>query len=163
MSQIDSNEYLPLGKVFGFLTKKYIGVVADKMSETPVAKYYFPLLTIGLNSGKISQQELADHLLTDKVSLVRVLDSLEKDELIERITNPNDRRQHLLKITEKGFPWIEKIQGIMQESDEVFLSFIAAEHRVCFRNELNKLCNSVKNVPAEEIELFYNRTKESNL
>lgn len=163
MSQIDSNEYLPLGKVFGFLTKKYIGVVADKMSETPVAKYYFPLLTIGLNSGKISQQELADHLLTDKVSLVRVLDSLEKDELIERITNPNDRRQHLLKITEKGFPWIEKIQGIMQESDEVFLSFIAAEHRVCFRNELNKLCNFVKNVPAEEIELFYNRTKESNL
>ncbi len=163
MSNIQTNEFLPLGKVFGFLTKKYIGIVAEKMSKTSVSRYYFPLLTIGLNSGKISQQELADHLLMDKVSLVRVLDALENDGLIERIINPSDRRQHLLKITERGFPWIEKIQDALKECDEVFLSFIAPEHRSCFREELNKLCISVKNLPAEEIELFFNRTKESEI
>ena len=161
MSEIDSSDFLPLGNVFGFLTKKYIGIVSEKMSQTPVAKNYFALLTIGLNTEKISQQELADHLLTDKVSLVRILDSLEKDELIERITNPNDRRQHLLKITEKGFPWISKIQKVLKEADEAFLQFIAPEHRACFRNELKSLCHSVKTLPAEEIELVYNRTKES--
>ena len=79
MSDIDSSNFLPLGKVFGFLTKKYIGIVSEKMRTTPIADNYFALLTIGLNSGKISQQELADHLLTDKVSLVRILDSLEKE------------------------------------------------------------------------------------
>lgn len=133
------------------------------MSETPVARYYFPLLTIGLNSGKISQQELADHLLTDKVSLVRILDSLEKDGLIERIINPSDRRQHLLEITEKGFPWIAKIQKVLEETDEAFLQVVASEHRACFRKELNNLCHSVKSLPAEEVELFYNRTKESKI
>ena len=163
MSNIDSSDFLPLGKVFGFLTKKYIGIVSEKMSQTPVAKNYFALLTIGLNSEKISQQELADHLLTDKVSLVRILDSLEKDELIERIINPNDRRQHLLKITEKGFPWIEKIQKVLHETDEAFLNVIAPEHKAFFRSELNNLCHSVKNLPAEEVELFYNRTKESKI
>jgi MarR family transcriptional regulator for hemolysin len=163
LSNIDSSDFLPLGKVFGFLTKKYIGIVSDKMSKTPVAKNYFALLTIGLNSEKISQQELADHMLTDKVSLVRILDSLEKDQLIERIINPNDRRQHLLKITRKGFPWIAEIQKVLHETDEAFLNVIAPEHRACFRSELNKLCHSVKNIPAEDIEIFYNRTKESKL
>lgn len=163
MSETCSKDYLPLGKVFGFLTKKYIGIVAGRMSDTPVARYYFPLLTIGLNSGKISQQELADHILTDKVSLVRILDCLEKDGLIERITNPNDRRQHLLKITDQGFPWLAKIQKVLQETDDAFLEFIAPEHRACFEQELRKICKSVKNLPAEEVELFYNRTKESKI
>lgn len=156
-------ENLPLGRIFGFLTKQYIGLVAKRMQNTPVERYYYPLLVIGQNSGKISQQELADQLFSDKVSVVRILDCLEKDGLIERITNPEDRRQHMLTITEKGFPWIAEIEKVMQETEAVFFSFLNPEIKNCFKNELTKLCSSVSQLPVEEIELFYNRTQVSNL
>src|SRR5688572_26146124 len=107
-------ENLPLGRIFGFLTKQYIGLLAKRMENTPVERYYYALMIIGQNSGKISQQQLADQLLTDKVCMVRMLDCLEKDGLIERTVNPGDRRQHLLSVTEKGRPWVMEIEKAEQ-------------------------------------------------
>lgn len=153
---------LPLGRIFAVLTRQYIGILAKRMKNTPVEKNYFALFLIGKNSGKISQQQLADQLLTDKVSMVRMLDCLEELELIERTVNPEDRRQHLLVATPKAQPWLSEIEKALRETDEVFLSFIAAEYREAFRSQLLELCGSVVDLPAEEVELFYNRIKDSN-
>lgn len=151
---------LPLGRIFAVLTRQYIGILAKRMKNTPVEKNYFALFLIGRNSGKISQQQLADQLLTDKVSMVRMLDCLEELELIERTVNPEDRRQHLLVVTPKAQPWLGEIEKALRETDEIFLSFIAAEHRETFRLQLRELCASVIDLPAEEVELFYNRIKD---
>jgi MarR family transcriptional regulator for hemolysin len=154
--------HLPLGRVFGVLTRQYIGILARRMKNTPVEKNYFALFLIGKNSGKISQQQLADQLLTDKVSMVRMLDCLEDSGLIERTVNPGDRRQHLLVVTPKAEPWLEEIGRALHETDEVFLSFIAPEYREAFRLQLQQLCMAVIDLPAEEVELFYNRIKDLN-
>jgi len=159
VSHIDN---LPLGRVFGFLTKQYIGMLAKRMENTPVERYYHALLLIGHNSGNISQQQLADQLLTDKVSMVRMLDCLTKDGFVERTVNPEDRRQHLLVLTEKAKPWISEIEKAVEETDNVFLSFLDPEIRTCFPLELRKLCTSVMDIPVETIELFYNRIKDSD-
>ncbi len=155
-------ENLPLGRILGFLTKQYIGLMAKRMENTPVERYYLALMIIGQNSGKISQQELADQLLTDKVCMVRMLDCLSKDGLIERAVNPDDRRQHLLFITEKGRPWVKEIEKAQQETEEIFLSFLVPEARDSFKQELKKLCTSVIDLPVEAVELFYNRIKDSD-
>lgn len=153
-------ENLPLGRIFGFLTKQYIGLFAKRMESTPVERYYFALMIIGQNSGKISQQQLADQLLTDKVCMVRMLDCLSKDGLIERKVNPEDRRQHLLFVTEKGAPWVKEIEKAQKETEEIFLSFLPPEIREAFHQDLKKLCVSVSDLPVEEVELFYNRIKD---
>lgn len=155
-------ENLPLGRILGFLTKQYIGLLAKRMENTPVERYYFALMIIGQNSGKISQQQLADQLLTDKVCMVRMLDCLSRDGLIERTVNPGDRRQHLLSVTEKGLPWVKEIEKAQQETEEIFLSFLKPEVRDSFQQELKTLCTSVIDLPVEEVELFYNRIKHSD-
>lgn len=160
--ELSNVENLPLGRIFGFLTKQYIGIFAKRMKNTPVERYYFALMIIGQNSGKISQQQLADQLLIDKVHMVRMLDCLSKDGFIERMVNPDDRRQHLLFITEKGLPWVKEVEKAQKETEEVFLSFLEPDDRQRFLQDLKKLCVSVSDLPAEEIELFYNRIKDSN-
>ena len=160
--EISRTDNLPLGRVFGFLTKQYIGLLAKRMKNTPVERYYNALLFIGQNSGHVSQRQLADHLLTDKVSMVRMLDALEKDGLVERTVNPDDRRQHLLVVTEKAKPWISEIEKAVAEVDAIFLSFLDPEVRTCFPKELRKLCASVIDLPVETIELFYNRIKDTD-
>lgn len=152
---------LPLGRVFSFLTKQYIGEMALRMKDTPIERYYFPLYLIGKNSGKISQQELANQLLMDKVSLVRILDVLAQDQLIERKVNPNDRRQHLLCVTEKALPWISIIEENLQITNEHFLEFLPEDKREDFVKMLQLLLCATKDLPVENVELFYNRTNES--
>ena len=147
--------YLPLGRMFGFLTKQYIGIVSRKMENTPVHRYYYPLYIIGKNSGKISQQQLADHVLTDKVSLVRILDGLADDGLIERKVNPKDRRQHLLSVTSKGLPWIEIIEQIMRETDQIFLGLVSGSEEDALREKMMEMFSGAKELAADDIELFY--------
>jgi MarR family transcriptional regulator, transcriptional regulator for hemolysin len=152
----------PLGRVFGFLTKQYVGCLSKRMKNSPVERHYYPLYLIGKNSGNISQQQLADQLSTDKVSMVRILDYLTDGGYIERRVNPNDRRQHLLHITEAGKPWVEEIEQGLIETDELFLGFLAKEQRVVFIEQLHHLIEVSKDLPVEQIELFYNRIKDTN-
>ena len=151
----------PLGRIFAFLTKQYVGYLTKRMENTPLERHYYPLYLIGKNSGNISQQQLADQLSTDKVSMVRILDYLTEGGFIERRVNPNDRRQHLLHITESGKPWIIEIERGLTETDELFLGFLPKEQRVVFIEQLHQLIEVTKDLPVEQIELFYNRIKDA--
>lgn len=151
----------PLGRIFSFLTKQYIGQLALRMAGTPIERYYFPLYIIGKNSGRISQQELADQVLTDKVSLVRILDVLAEDGFIEREKNPLDRRQHLLRITPKAEPWIKEIEAGLRETNDYFFQFLPEDQQVAFKDMLSLMICKSKNLPIEDIEIFYNRPNQN--
>lgn len=149
-----------LGRSFGYLTKQYIGALTAKLEGVPVQRYYYPLYIIGKSSGKICQQQLADQLLMDKVSIVRILNALTEDGYIERKVNPEDRREHLLHITKKGKPWVKSIENSLKETDAQFLSFLPERNRASFRKNLILLIEVSKGFNVENVELFYNRTKE---
>jgi MarR family transcriptional regulator for hemolysin len=156
-SQFDEAN-LTLGRVIGYLTKQYIGYVHKRMEKTPVTRYYFPLYLIGKYSGEISQQQLANKILMDKVGLVRVLDALTEEGLIERKVNPNDRRQHLLHVTESGAQWIPQIEKTLNETDALFYGFIPENERAAFKLNLERILSATKYLKVEDVELFYNRT-----
>jgi MarR family transcriptional regulator for hemolysin len=147
----------PLGRAFSFLTKQYIGKLAARMSNTPVERYYYPLYVIGKNTGKISQQELADQILMDKVSLVRILDALTDDGFVERKTNPKDRRQHMLNITPKAEPWIDEIEKGIKETNDYFFSLLDPGLHANFEQILSELITKSKEIPADQFEIFYNK------
>ena len=150
------NEW-PLGRAFSFLTKQYIGKLAERMSHTPVERYYYPLYVIGKNNGNISQQELADHILTDKVSLVRILDALAADGFIERKTNPKDRRRHMLNITPKAEPWISEIENGIKETNDYFLGLLDPSLHANFEQILSELIHKSKEISADQFEIFYTK------
>lgn len=145
----------PLGRFFSFLTKQYIGKLAQRMEHTPVERYYFPLYLIGKNNGVISQQELANQLIMDKVSLVRILDVLESDGFIERKTNPHDRRQHLLNITSKAEPWIQEIGNAIKETNDYFMNLLPTHLHADFELILTELITKTQEIPADQFEFFY--------
>ena len=51
------------------------------------------------NEGKMSQQQIANTILKDKNSVVKLIDGLEKKNLVKRVTNSEDRRQNLIELT----------------------------------------------------------------
>ena len=51
------------------------------------------------DEGVLTQQQIADITMRDKNSIVKLIDGLESREYVQRVSNPEDRRQNLIKVT----------------------------------------------------------------
>src|SRR5436853_5580303 len=60
------------------------------------------VLSTLLESGPLSQIDLATALSIDRTAMVYLLDELEADGLAERVRNPDDRRSFLIHLTARG-------------------------------------------------------------
>lgn len=52
---------------------------------------------------KLSQQELCNRTFRDKPSITRLIDNLEKQQLVKRIASPTDRRINLVALTDAAY------------------------------------------------------------
>lgn len=69
----------------------------------------WPLLKWLSENRPISQRELAEATLKDGPTITRILDLLANKELIERLSDPTDRRRFLVRLTTKGKKKVAKL------------------------------------------------------
>ena len=93
-------------------------------------------LTAGL-----SQQELAAKLGIHPSRLVALLDELERKGLVERKSNPDDRRQYSLHLTEKGTKTLEEIGHVAQQHQEALCAALTLEERDKLAELLRKIAD----------------------
>ena len=86
-----------------------------------------PLLHISRLGDGIRQRDLAESLGIEGPSLVRLLDSLESQGLIERREDETDRRAKAVHLTEDGRTLVEGIRGVAAEVRERLLAGIPDE------------------------------------
>lgn len=60
----------------------------------------------------LRQVELAERLDMEPITLCRIVDRLEEAGLVERKTDPSDRRAWLLELTDKADPLVEQLRGL---------------------------------------------------
>src|SRR6476469_7756754 len=116
--RIISTKEPPLGKRCTDLAKNYLAFLVENLESSGLDRYYYMLLVLHENSGKITQQQLSELLNCDKVTTLRNLDHLSKLDLIERVVNQKDRREHLLQVTVKGKKLIPEIRKTYQELEQ---------------------------------------------
>src|SRR3984885_1709144 len=77
-------------------------------------------LTVLRDRGGSTQQALAATLAMDGTNIVGLLNKLEADNLIERRRSPEDRRRHLVEITDAGARQLAKAElALSAVEDEV--------------------------------------------
>lgn len=74
-----------------------------------------------------SQQELADRLLKDKVSMTYLINNLSKRQLVERCETESDKRVKLIQLTPEGIAMEEQAQNILAELRSLVIGDIPAE------------------------------------
>lgn len=87
------------------------------------------LLMIVLESGKIRMSELATKMGIKAITVTQFVDALEKENLLVRTPDPNDRRATLLQLSNHAPPIIEKAQLAAQEVTEKLLEPLSMEMR----------------------------------
>ena len=102
------------------------------------------------DEGVLTQQQIADITMRDKNSIVKLIDGLEIRKLVQRVSNPQDRRQNLIKVTQQSLKIKEKIDSIAYESVRGILGDIPREYLGTF---VKVLSNMEKNMnPSSDLE-----------
>lgn len=147
----------PLGKLFTILTKQYINLLSKRLEEIPIDRYFYPLYLISKSGDTCSQNDLAEQLFVDKVTVVRMVDYLEKNNMAAREQHPTDRRCHVLNVTKEGEKYIPLIENAMTEINEVFIDLLNEPFKSMFQQEVTLLANEVANIPGHRFDILFNK------
>ena len=105
----------PLGRVLSLTGKSFLHLLNNQLNYLDIERNYYALMLIELGDGCLTQKELASHLGTDKVSVVRVVDYLSEKGYVERVESSVDRRKYCLTLTDKAKAALPGIKKTMQE------------------------------------------------
>jgi MarR family transcriptional regulator, transcriptional regulator for hemolysin len=94
----------------------------------------------------VSQQRLAEITEIDPMRLVRILDRLEAVGWAQRRSDPQDRRAHVLAITENAKPVVERVWEIIQDTNTEALKGVT-------NDEFHLLMDVLKRVHANSLAL----------
>lgn len=86
-----------------------------------------------------TQAALAEAIHADKTRIIRTLDELQNDGLIERRPDPEDRRVRLLAITDRGRDRKAAVQAEIQRGEERWLGQLTPEERRVFLRALRRM------------------------
>jgi DNA-binding MarR family transcriptional regulator len=96
-----------------------------------------------LRSGPMSQQALGDALDIDASNLVAILNDLEDKRLITRRRDPDDRRRHIVEITETGVERLADVGIIVADVEERLVAALDDEQRAQLQELLTTIAASL--------------------
>lgn len=98
--------------------KQYTSMML-KQNDVDLTPEQFLLIDLLWNLGPMSQQNLADTMHKDKNSITKLVDGLEKKQLVERQRDEKDRRSNMVVLTSKadGMKLEAKEKGISMLDD----------------------------------------------
>ena len=73
------------------------------------------LHAISLKKEDVIQKDMAEMMGKDKSAILRLIDSLEENELVRRVVDIKDRRKNYLMVTKMGYRIIEQYMKIVNE------------------------------------------------
>jgi len=93
---------------------------------------------------KVTQQALCKLTAKDKPSMTRLIDKLEKRNLVTRVSDHNDRRINLIHLTDTGIELQTKATDLVQKIATKTLSNITEEELNTSRTALKKIMANLK-------------------
>lgn len=91
------------------------------------------------DEGVLTQQQIADITLRDKNSIVKLIDGLESRKLVTRVSNPDDRRQNLIKVTDYSRSIKDKVTRVAMDSVQKIIRGLAQPDLEAFVGMLCKM------------------------
>ena len=95
--------------------------------------------------GDASQKELGDMCLKDKTSVTRIIDTLEKKNLVVRVPDQLDHRVNRVILTNAGKQLFYDVLPLMEKTREEVKKNIPDEDIEIFKNVLSSIIHNLEN------------------
>lgn len=113
--------------------------IKPSMVQNNLTTTQFAVLELLLHLGPMSQKTISEKLLRSSGNIVKVIDNLERDRLVIRKPDLNDRRAYQVVLTERGEEIIKTIFPNHVKSIVESFSTLNEEEQV----ELSRLCKKL--------------------
>jgi DNA-binding MarR family transcriptional regulator len=91
-----------VGQLLFVATQAAQALATERLEPLGLSPRAWGILSTLVESGPLTQIDLARALSIDRTAMVYLLDELEEQGLVERVRNPADRRSFLIHLTPKG-------------------------------------------------------------
>lgn len=138
-------------KLLGHIHRSFHRMADPMLREHGFAMGQLPVL-VALKDGRArSQAELARLAQVEQPSMAQLLARMERDGLVERVADPDDKRSRLILLTPACRARMHKSRAVMQAlGDEALAEFNAAE-RAELARLIHKLAERVDRMRAERL------------
>ena len=113
----------------------------------------FMLLGYVRDHGGVSQQELEKALLVDANGVVLLLNELEAAGFSVRRRDSNDRRRHLVELTESGRVAVERAEKARESLEDEILADFSPEERVALRKLLGRVLEGLLKAAPDPVKV----------
>jgi MarR family transcriptional regulator for hemolysin len=151
----------PLSRRLLQVAKVYLGAFSKRVENLDINRYHYILLLIAENEGQLTQKKLAEITGKDKSSMVNIIDTLTDKGYVYREINPNDRRQQLIKITEKAKADIPAIKESFSLLNIKATDGISREKLDTFTEVLQQMTLNLKSLEANPVSFRLKKPKTS--
>ena len=123
----------------------FISDVFQKNNIQVTKEQWIVLKILNEDNDGIIQNELAFITNRNKATLTRLINVMEKHNLVTRIPSKNDARKNLIYVTKTGKQLFIKMKPLMLSSIESFQKGISQEEKTIFINVMKKIQTNLKN------------------
>ncbi|NOW94639.1 MarR family winged helix-turn-helix transcriptional regulator [Mucilaginibacter sp. SG564] len=134
----------PISRKLIRLGKLYQSLLAKSTEHLDVNRYHYVLSLIYHHDGQLSQKALAEILDKDKSAMVSIINLLTAKGFVYRENNPNDRREQLLKVTEKAKLAVPQIVASIKNINTDITRGISDDDMKVFERVLLQMQNNIK-------------------
>lgn len=144
MTQLHNDEVFTIltGKISNAINRTFLRAFASEGIDITTEQW--SVLACLWNKDKVTQQSLCTLTSKDKPSMTRLIDNLEKRNLVTRVSDHSDRRINLIHLTEAGTRLQAKTTEIVQRVASRTLQNITEEELNVSRSILKKIMSNLE-------------------
>jgi len=144
MIQLQNDELFDIliGKISTAINRTFLRAFSTEGIEITTEQW--SVLACLWHKDKVTQQALCKLTAKDKPSMTRLIDKLEKRNLVTRVSDHNDRRINLIHLTDGGMALQKKATDLVQEIASKTLNNITEEELNTSRVVLKKIMANLK-------------------
>lgn len=124
--------------------KQYVTAIFEEQGFNITPEQFIVMDTLW-DEGTLTQQQIANIVMKDKNSIVKLVDGLERRDLVRRVSNPNDRRQNLIEVTEYAKKIRDRITQLAMDAVDRIINGIPKEQMKTFIIVLSKMADNMNN------------------
>lgn len=113
--------------------------VAESLSKIGISPRHYAVLSVIASSDPTNQVDIGAQVGVNRNMMVQVIDQLEQLSLALRKTNPGNRREHIIEITDKGKKTLERVAKSLEEVHAACTSKLTVPERKTLVDLLNRV------------------------
>lgn len=145
----------PLTHLLISVTKKYLSIFSQQTKGLDIERYQYVLVLLDNNDERLSQKDLCEILEVDKSFMVNIINYLSLKGYVYRETNERDKRQQLIKLTDKARKEIPVIRRVIDKLNTKSLENLTESQIQNFTDVLLQLRENLEEIKPKGIRIKY--------